>query len=150
MKSLATLQEVLKYENEEVILRFSKEKRVPLDDAKDVFLETKRWLWLCASSPGQSVNMVGEAFVIDEMWHTFLLFTREYADFCEKYFQEFVHHVPKRSSEKNVFEDSSWKISLRKDYAFIYDRLGSDVLMKWCKVYPEKFNAIRPKNDAEV
>jgi hypothetical protein len=145
MKTLSSLLEVLKYENREVVLRFSKEKRISFDDAEDIFQETKRWLWLCASSPGESVNMVGEAFVIDEMWHTFLLFTRDYADFCEKHFREFIHHVPKPSSEKQDVEGDRRKADLRKDYELIYDRLGSEVLLKWCKVYPERFQALRPK-----
>lgn len=34
---------------------------------------------------------------IDIVWHTFLLFTSEYADFCDRYVGRFVHHVPATS-----------------------------------------------------
>jgi len=34
---------------------------------------------------------------IDEVWHAFILFTREYADFCQAVFGEFIHHVPRTS-----------------------------------------------------
>jgi hypothetical protein len=34
---------------------------------------------------------------IDEVWHAFILFTREYADFCQQAFGMFIHHVPRTS-----------------------------------------------------
>jgi hypothetical protein len=32
--------------------------------------------------------------VVDEFWHTFILFTRDYAAFCERHFGYFLHHTP--------------------------------------------------------
>jgi hypothetical protein len=143
MKSLA---EVLSYQNDEVVFRFmgrfARDYGLSEMDARDVFLETKRWLWLCASSQKGPVQMIGEAFVIDEMWHTFLLFTQDYAEFCEHYFSKPIHHVPKKLSE---LEDQNWRDSLRKHYELIYDELGPAVLIKWSKIYPEKFEALRPQ-----
>jgi len=37
---------------------------------------------------------------VDNVWHTFLLFTREYALFCRKAVGAFVHHVPTKSGRK--------------------------------------------------
>lgn len=34
----------------------------------------------------------------DYLWHTFLLFTKEYTDFCNKAFGYFFHHIPDQSS----------------------------------------------------
>jgi len=34
---------------------------------------------------------------VDEVWHTFILFTREYAEFCQAAFGTFIHHVPRTS-----------------------------------------------------
>lgn len=31
---------------------------------------------------------------VDEVWHTHILFTREYADFCDQLGAGFIHHVP--------------------------------------------------------
>jgi hypothetical protein len=31
---------------------------------------------------------------IDIVWHTFLLFTAEYAEFCNRFVGRFVHHIP--------------------------------------------------------
>jgi hypothetical protein len=33
----------------------------------------------------------------DEVWHAFILFTREYAEFCQDAFGMFIHHVPRTS-----------------------------------------------------
>lgn len=32
--------------------------------------------------------------VVDELWHEFILYTRHYADFCDKAFGRFMHHTP--------------------------------------------------------
>lgn len=37
---------------------------------------------------------------IDIVWHTFLLFTAEYADFCDRYVGRFVHHEPVTSRSR--------------------------------------------------
>ena len=41
---------------------------------------------------------------MDEMWHTFVLFTKEYAAYCEEKFGRFVHHVPTTKAEKDERE----------------------------------------------
>jgi len=34
---------------------------------------------------------------VDDVWHAFILFTREYAAFCQDAFGTFIHHVPRTS-----------------------------------------------------
>jgi hypothetical protein len=36
---------------------------------------------------------------VDEVWHAFILFTKDYADFCRSVFGEFIHHVPRTSRD---------------------------------------------------
>jgi hypothetical protein len=52
--------------------------------------------------------------VVDFAWHEFILFTREYDDFCQKAFGKFLHHTPSQSSKtrSSVNEDvqNTWKI----------------------------------------
>lgn len=130
------LESVLSYQNPEVIARFMRETGLDASDADEIFTEMKRWLWLCGTSPDAPVNMVGEAFVIDEMWHTFLLFTRDYADFCERFFGRFIHHMPKTSEQRS---DPDWRVGLKRDYELIYDRLGPATLIKWCHEFPKRY-----------
>jgi hypothetical protein len=32
--------------------------------------------------------------IVDEVWHAFILFTSDYAAFCDEVFGRFVHHAP--------------------------------------------------------
>ncbi|CAH0442450.1 glycine-rich domain-containing protein [Ralstonia pseudosolanacearum] len=32
--------------------------------------------------------------VADDLWHAFILYTREYRDFCRRAFGKFLHHLP--------------------------------------------------------
>lgn len=38
---------------------------------------------------------------VDEVWHQFILFTRQYADFCENVLGGFLHHSPHTSQTSN-------------------------------------------------
>ena len=60
---------------------------------REAFTELKKFLWLCAKSDEQSALMVSK--LIDELWHQFILFTREYHDFCDRFFGHYIHHNAK-------------------------------------------------------
>lgn len=36
---------------------------------------------------------------VDAVWHQYILFTRQYRDFCDAFFGHFVHHAPATPSE---------------------------------------------------
>jgi hypothetical protein len=87
--------------------------------------------------------------VIDMMWHTFLLFTRDYARFCRTYFGFFVHHQPRTRVEKDAWEqrvreDPTTALAerrklLRGAYETVCDELGIEILRKWCDELPARF-----------
>ena len=60
--------------------------------------ECKRYLLLCAMFPTEGLGMQGP---VDEYWHTFLMFTKEYKSFCEEIAGFFIHHVPTVDKSKN-------------------------------------------------
>lgn len=156
------LEEVLNYQNGNVVGRFAEDHNVPLSDAEEIFTETKRWLWLTAKLTHEietgvrepfKIPLFNEAYAIDLMWHTFLLYTKEYADFCQKYFGFFLHHAPtsmqERAEWKQFMEsnpEGAWqqrRDSLEKVYGYIYDELGPAALKKWCEEFPEKFPGLK-------
>ena len=53
--------------------------------------ELKRYLFLCANYPEERWPMLR---TIDELWHTFLLFTKDYQQFCTSLGRQFIHHEP--------------------------------------------------------
>ena len=74
------------------------------------------------------------------MWHTFLLFTRDYADFCARYFGFFLHHAPADEDEDVApVDDDTYRATLERQYAFVCDVLGPDTLTAWydeCRYAP--------------
>ena len=152
------LEAVLSYENENVVHRFAEEHALSVSDANEIFRETKRWLWLCASRKlavdrGEAefirIPLFNEAFAIDLMWHTFLLYTQDYADFCERHFGFFVHHHPRDRKERLAWQERikndpegaqrEREADLRKVYSHLYDELGPEVLKLWCEEFPARF-----------
>ncbi|MEU4410789.1 hypothetical protein AB0F88_40315 [Streptosporangium sp. NPDC023963] len=58
----------------------------------DVIMEQAlAFLATCAANPGAGL---GPSEQVDVGWHTFILYTREYAEFCQETAGRFIHHVP--------------------------------------------------------
>lgn len=142
--AITDLAEALSYRNDEVVARFCADHGYTLEQGHEIFIETKRWLWLCAhhaaaGHPGHSLSMSEEMMVIDEMWHTFLLFTFDYADFCQRYLGRFVHHQPTSALTKSGMTPEKRLKILEGNYEYIYDHLGADVLKRWVEEFPDRY-----------
>jgi hypothetical protein len=59
--------------------------------AERIMNETLGFLQFCATSPVQGF---APSELVDIGWHTFILYTREYAAFCEEIAGRFIHHAP--------------------------------------------------------
>jgi hypothetical protein len=86
--------------------------------------EMLRYLNLVA----QSNQPLSPSIIVDAAWHELILFTRFYAQFCEKYFSRFVHHTP------NKKEDSKGFVKTIKYYILTYGKpneiIWGDVALK--------------------
>ncbi|WP_394388709.1 hypothetical protein [Shewanella woodyi] len=151
----SSLEAVLAYQNTDVTDRFIKLYGVKESEAVEIFEDVKRWLWM-ASETQRSVNkpvVIDSALVVlDEMWHNFMLFTRDYSQFCKNYFGGYIHHSPMTAdgvamteSELKGFSVAERKAALmekkRWQYEFIYDQLGEQVFMRWYKQYPQRYTS---------
>jgi hypothetical protein len=76
-----------------IVARYMEEQRLPAEVAREHERELKRYLVLCALDADGAYGMNGP---VDELWHTFITFTREYARFCDEVAGRFIHHVPTR------------------------------------------------------
>ena len=102
----ASLDEVLAYRNPRVVERFRKEYPVTKRAADEIWLETLRWLWLCGSTTRRRpLEMMPSMSVIDEMWHAFVLFTKDYTSFCKAHFGRYIHHLPTTHDDVVAFEN---------------------------------------------
>jgi hypothetical protein len=97
----ASLDEVLAYRNPGVVRRYLKERGGTQAEAEGLFRETLKWLYLCdrAAADGFDCAMTEDLERVDWMWHAFVLFTRDYAEFCHRHFGTFIHHVPEDEGE---------------------------------------------------
>ncbi len=76
-------------------LRFKLDQAFPAfsTEQTSMVLEGLRaWFQLVAANPGTKLGMPSRA--VDSAWHEFILLTKNYADFCDKAFGKFLHHVP--------------------------------------------------------
>lgn len=84
------LQKVRAYKNPGVIARLQRELGLSEEDAENLFEDVKGFLYLSSLSKGP----ISPTKKLDAGWHEFILFTRDYADFCMQCVGHFVHHVP--------------------------------------------------------
>ncbi len=92
-KSLVTA--VMKYKHEGLIERLQDKLEMSEQDALELFQDTKRFLFICGTKKGS----MGPPELIDECWHHFILFTKDYESFCRTFFGRFIHHSPKMKAE---------------------------------------------------
>ncbi len=142
------LHKLKELKNENVLNRFLNQFSFSYDEATDIFEETKKWLWLCAKiqidrktqkmNLPQSLLLDEQTQVIDEMWHCFILFTKEYQEFCMKYLDVFIHHFPNTSKNTTI----DMELLYENQYNYIYENLGADTLIKWYEEYPKKYSMV--------
>lgn len=149
----ATLDQLLTYHNENILSRFTDLFAVTETEADDIFTETKKFLFVCRE---QGMFIPDELLIIDEMWHNFILFTRDYQQFCQQYFGSYIHHLPASRQEKEQQRQQSqanpdgateaFNQRLRVVISTVYDKLGEDTVVKWFQQYPSQFSKENIKN----
>ena len=74
-----------------IVERYRKEHGVGEQDASLHERELRRYLYVAARYPKERWPMVAS---IDNLWHTFILFTQEYQRFCGALGVPYIHHDP--------------------------------------------------------
>lgn len=92
------MDELIQYKNIHIVHRYMKDNAIDDEEySLKVFDETKKFLYVCAKSD----QICAPSPIIDDMWHTFLLYSVDYMNFCRKYLGKFIHHIPNDQSEKD-------------------------------------------------
>jgi hypothetical protein len=87
----AVIHRAMTFEMDEILQRYAKDEELPMASVREHERELKRYLALCALNPEGFYGMRGP---IDQLWHTFVLFTRRYSAFCDDVAGDFIHHFP--------------------------------------------------------
>lgn len=150
MKKNCTLEDALNYNNEDVIFRFTKIYDITEEQSSQIFNETKKWLWLCykTSDPQLKTRVLIDysMLMIDEMWHNFILFSKDYENYCLDKFGFFIYHQPTTKSESLSWKNNSEKNTsiyleaIKKQYSIIFDYLGEETLKLWYKDFAKKYS----------
>lgn len=145
-----SLAGALAYEQPSLVARFTSMYEVSEGEARALFDDLKRWLWLKAQPEAPVLVVTREMQILDEIWHCFILFTEEYAAFCQHYCGGFVHHHPTTQVEETsilaeyraapaAFMERR-RAGLASQYEYIFDLLGEETLLRWYVEYPRRYD----------
>ena len=147
----AALETVLAYRHDGVVARYRRDHGGTEADAQEVFEGLLAFLYLSARSIELQdsevvVGMYPEILKLDWMWHSFILHTRDYADFCQRHFGFFLHHEPAAPASDGQASRRGDDAELRKFLSFAYDELGEDTVRRW--FVERRFAAADPSHAA--
>ena len=151
---MISLVKLLDYENEAVksrfILRYPEQK----NNVDVLFKDMLRYLWMSEkhhkdcilNANDQTLKfrnvMHVEMRLIDEVWHDFILMTRDYHEFCHHYFGHFIHHqVNQRDQldeEASEINEEIFAEETERFFSYIYDNLGEETLIRWFRPHFER------------
>lgn len=142
---LCNLEHVLSYTHPNLLKRYTTTYPNNILPAEIVFKELLKYLWLCERHRQDQIsfpddhelkfvcNIYPEISEIDDMWHTFLLFTKDYRDFCQQYLGAFIDHCPNISNEPISTE--IFELDLSRYLSYVYEKLGEETLKIWFADY---------------
>ena len=94
---IASLAELRTYKNPRVLEQFCyTHGDYSLIQAEQLFTDLLAWLWLKNQRTHQQkpTYLFGPLLLLDQLWHLFILHTRDYTEFSERYFGSYLHHDP--------------------------------------------------------
>jgi hypothetical protein len=119
------------YENGDILSRYMSDYDADEMAASEIFIEFKRFLAVSAacSSAGASTGMAGP---VDDMWHTALLFTRDYRELCRS-LGGFIDHEPdvsehdsKESQEGYILFSELYELAFKQNMpSHIWPKIGA-------------------------
>jgi hypothetical protein len=93
----------------DVVRRIAREEHIRLRTAQRRFVEMLKFLDVCAGAK----KTVSPPARVDGAWHCFILFTRDYAAYCEERFGRFIHHEPMESGDTKAYKHAYDEATVR-------------------------------------
>jgi len=138
---LVSIDDLLLYENKNIINRYLKDYPNNSLEPENALKELLKYFWLSCkhkidknSDPTDKkldfmCSIHHEMNQIDDMWHTFLLFTKDYMYFCKKYFNKYIHHIP--FPEDLRLSEEEFRNDFTNYLSYVYDNLGENTVITW-------------------
>lgn len=124
------LAELLDYNNERVLHYYCHQHtKVTPTQAKRLFADLLAWLWLNTyrQNHNKKTYLFGSLLALDDVWHAFILHTRDYHQFCNHYFEEYIHH----EIEPIGIEHELCPEEIESFLMDCFDYLGEDWVMRY-------------------
>jgi hypothetical protein len=122
-----------------IVKRFLKVYDIPAEDAHALLVDVKQLLWISHKRRHElqrETPILYQQYAMDEMWHNFILFTKEYTKYCESLYGHYLHHTPAvGEDDESISEDL-----LRENLLYIEKHLGLEVVNRWYIEWPEKYS----------
>ncbi len=147
------LSALLKFSHPDLIDRFSYDYGLSRPTVETIFQDLMRYLWIADRLQSQSLHrrksqllgslvIIDSWLIIDEMWHSFLLFNKDYEEFCLKHFGHILRHAPD-TTRTSVLQKRSKAINYEAYVDLIYDNFGATVANRWFVEYRRKYTKAR-------
>ena len=139
---LPDLEELLSYKHPQVIRSYERTFPEEKHRAEELFNDMLKYLWISTkheqdkkSNPADDsldflFVMHQEMREIDNMWHNFILYSKDYMEFCHKYFGEYLHHQPD-VADTIVQTEVEFSGEMEKYLSYVYDHLGEQTVRRW-------------------
>lgn len=123
-------QQVMAYKLPPLLERLVEKEGFTASEAAEAFIDVKRFLYLCHIRNSQGTHL-SPPERIDRAWHAFLLFTKQYARFCDQHFGVFIHHIPYTLAQRAVMRARGESLkTLKATIALASDAFG-DLGANW-------------------
>lgn len=138
---IVNLDNIIEYRCHKAILTFLRNYSIEYKEAESIFIETIKWLWIGhvrymdnSTSKPKFLAAYPPIYVLDEMWHCFILCTKEYTDFCKTYLGTYIHHDPNVGEIEKANEDHFPNM-----VSYVIEKLGRETATLWFGIYPIKY-----------
>ena len=142
MLNLPDLDKITSYREPGVLRKFCRDFPADAANAEKHFVELMKYLWLAqkqridqeARPDDESLRFLlaiyDDMIPVDNMWHCFILSTRDYQRFCETFFGRFMHHIPDALEDLPPTKEQ-FAADLEKFASYVFDNLGAETLRTW-------------------
>ncbi|KTD79194.1 hypothetical protein [Legionella waltersii] len=117
-----SLGEVLQYQNEQVLAHFrNKHSDYSVQSSQQLFQDLLAWMWLAQQRNilGKKSYLFGPLLIVDDMWHSFILHTRDYVQFSTTYFGDYFHHEVEPDGMEHVLDEDEIRDFLEDCYQYL-------------------------------
>lgn len=104
-------KQILLYQNPDLLERIMEKENLTKDEAQILMCDMLQFLFVAGTGDGE---VFAPTSTVDTAWHNFILFTKDYSEFCHKNFGKFIHHIPNTKSRLHLVGNGTLPKTIRR------------------------------------